>query len=132
MKETFILYTSYKDAIMVLSDEQAGRLLKAIFEYATTGIKQEIDDTAVKFAYMLIVSQIESSNRQYEKKCERLRANIQKRWNTNVNNDVQDDTEVSDGIQTHTKEYKSIQKNTDVCLDRYDRYIKPQNVEQEE
>ena len=68
MKETFILYTSYKDAIMVLSDEQAGRLLKAIFEYATTGIKQEIDDTAVKFAYMLIVSQIESSNKQYEKK----------------------------------------------------------------
>ena len=98
MKETFILYTSYKDAIMVLSDEQAGRLLKAIFEYATTGIKQEIDDTAVKFAYMLIVSQIESSNRQYEKKCERLRANIQKRWNTNVSNDVQDYTEVSDEI----------------------------------
>lgn len=122
MKETFILYTSYKDAIMVLSDEQAGRLLKAIFEYATTGIKQEIDDTAVKFAYMLIVSQIESSNKQYEKKCERLRANIQKRWNTNVSNDIQDDTEVSDQIQSHTKEYKSIQKNTDVCLDRYDRY----------
>lgn len=131
MKETFILYTSYKDAIMVLSDEQAGRLLKAIFEYATTGIKQEIDDTAVKFAYMLIVSQIESSNRQYEKKCERLRANIQKRWNTNVSNDVQDDTEVSDGIQTHTKEYKSIQKNTDVCLDRYDRYDR-KNKEEED
>ena len=132
MKETFILYTSYKDAIMVLSDEQAGRLLKAIFEYATTGIKQEIDDTAVKFAYMLIVSQIESSNRQYEKKCERLRANIQKRWNTNVSNDVQDDTEVSDEIQSHTKEYKSIQKNTDVCLDRYDRYDRYDRKNKEE
>ena len=122
MKETFILYTSYKDAIMVLSDEQAGRLLKAIFEYATTGIKQEIDDTAVKFAYMLIVSQIEVRKKHYEKKCEGLRANIQKRGNTNVSNDVQDDTEVSDQMQSHTKEYKSIQKNTDVCLDRYDRY----------
>ena len=132
MKETFILYTSYKDAIMVLSDEQAGRLLKAIFEYATTGIKQEIDDTAVKFAYMLIVSQIESSNKQYEKKCERLRANIQKRWNTNVSNDVQDDTEVSDQIQSHTKEYKSIQKNTDVCLDRYDRYDRYDRKNKEE
>lgn len=131
MKETFILYTSYKDAIMVLSDEQAGRLLKAIFEYATTGIKQEIDDTAVKFAYMLIVSQIESSNRQYKQKCERLRANIQKRWNTNVSNDVQDDTEVSNEIQSHTKEYKSIQKNTDVCLDRYDRYDR-KNKEEED
>ena len=132
MKETFILYTSYKDAIMVLSDEQAGRLLKAIFEYATTGIKQEIDDTAVKFAYMLIASQIESSNKQYEKKCERLRANIQKRWNTNVSNDVQDDTEVSDQIQSHTKEYKSIQKNTDVCLDRYDRYDRYDRKNKEE
>lgn len=132
MKETFILYTSYKDAIMVLSDEQAGRLLKAIFEYATTGIKQEIDDTAVKFAYMLIVSQIESSNKQYQKKCERLRANIQKRWNTNVSNDVQDDTEVSDQIQSHTKEYKSIQKNTDVCLDRYDRYDRYDRKNKEE
>lgn len=132
MKDTFILYTSYKDAIMILSDEQAGRLLKAIFEYATTGIKQEIDDTAVKFAYMLIVSQIENSNRQYEKKCERLRANIQKRWNTNVSNDVQDDTEVSDGIQTHTKENKSIQKNTDVCYDRYDSYDRYDRKNKEE
>lgn len=132
MKDTFILYTSYKDAIMILSDEQAGRLLKAIFEYATTGIKQEIDDTAVKFAYMLIVSQIENSNRQYEKKCERLRANIQKRWNTNVSNDIQDDTEVSDGIQKHTKENKSIQKNTDVCYDRYDSYDRYDRKNKEE
>lgn len=132
MKDTFILYTSYKDAIMILSDEQAGRLLKAIFEYATTGIKQEIDDTAVKFAYMLIVSQIENSNRQYEKKCERLRANIQKRWNTNASNDVQDDTEVSDGIQTHTKENRSIQKNTDVCYDRYDSYDRYDRKNKEE
>lgn len=131
MKETFILYTSYKDAIMVLSDEQAGRLLKAIFEYATTGIKQEIDDTAVKFAYMLIVSQIESSNRQYKQKCERLRANIQKRWNTNVSNNVQDDTYQSDGVQLHTEEYKSIQTNTNVCLDRYDRYDR-KNKEEED
>ena len=103
MKETFILYTSYKDAIMVLSDEQAGRLLKAIFEYATTGIKQEIDDTAVKFAYMLIVSQIESSNKQYEKKCERNRENAAKRWQAMATLSMQtqkEDTIVCDGMRT--------------------------------
>ena len=102
MKETFILYTSYKDAIMVLSDEQAGRLLKAIFEYATTGIKQEIDDTAVKFAYMLIVSQIESSNKQYEKKCERNRENAAKRWQAMATLSMQtqkEDTIVCDGMR---------------------------------
>lgn len=121
MKDNFILYTSYKDAIMVLSDEQAGQLLKAIFEFATTGVKQEIGDTAVKFAYMLIVSQIETSNKQYEKKCERMRANIQKRWNTTENKSIQEDTSAYDCIQPNTNEYNGIQSNTDVCLDRIDR-----------
>lgn len=118
MKETFILYTSYKDAIMVLSDEQAGRLLKAIFEYATTGIKQEIDDTAVKFAYMLIVSQIESSNKQYEKKCERNRENAAKRWQAMATLSMQtqkEDTIVCDGMRTDANGCDSMR------TDAYDR-----------
>ena len=122
MKETFILYTSYKDAIMVLSDEQAGRLLKAIFEYATTGIKQEIDDTAVKFAYMLIVSQIESSNKQYEKKCERNRENAAKRWQAMATDNMQtqkEDTSACDGMRTDATVCDGMRTD---AYDRYDRY----------
>ena len=132
MKETFILYTSYKDAIMVLSDEQAGRLLKAIFEYATTGIKQEIDDTAVKFAYMLIVSQIESSNKQYEKKCERNRENAAKRWQAMATENIQTQQEnatACDGIQTHTTACDGMQTD---ALDRYDRYDRYDRKNKEE
>lgn len=132
MKETFILYTSYKDAIMILSDEQAGRLLKAIFEYATTGIKQEIDDTAVKFAYMLIVSQIESSNKQYEKKCERNRENAAKRWQAMATENIQTQQEnatACDGIQTHTTACDGMQTD---ALDRYDRYDRYDRKNKEE
>ena len=132
MKDTFILYTSYKDAIMILSDEQAGRLLKAIFEYATTGVKIEIDDTAVKFAYMLIVSQIESSNRQYEKKCERNRENAAKRWQSMATENIQTQ-EVNatecDGIQTDATECDGIRTD---ALDRYDRYDRNDRKNKEE
>lgn len=132
MKDTFILYTSYKDAIMILSDEQAGRLLKAIFEYATTGVKIEIDDTAVKFAYMLIVSQIESSNRQYEKKCERNRENAAKRWQSMATENIQTQ-EVNatecDGIRTDATECDGIRKD---ALDRYDRYDRNDRKNKEE
>ena len=132
MKDTFILYTSYKDAIMILSDEQAGRLLKAIFEYATTGIKKEIDDTAVKFAYMLIVSQIESSNRQYEKKCERNRENAAKRWQSMATENIQTQ-EVNatecDGIRTDATECDGIRTD---ALDRYDRYDRNDRKNKEE
>ena len=132
MKETFILYTSYKDAIMVLSDEQAGRLLKAIFEYATTGIKQEIDDTAVKFAYMLIVSQIESSNKQYEKKCERNRENAAKRWQAMATENMQtqkEDTSACDGMRTDTNGCERMRTD---ALDRYDRYDRYDRKNKEE
>ena len=132
MKDTFILYTSYKDAIMILSDEQAGRLLKAIFEYATTGVKIEIDDMAVKFAYMLIVSQIESSNRQYEKKCERNRENAAKRWQSMATENIQTQ-EVNatecDGIQTDATECDGIRTD---ALDRYDRYDRNDRKNKEE
>lgn len=132
MKDTFILYTSYKDAIMILSDEQAGRLLKAIFEYATTGIKQEIDDTAVKFAYMLIVSQIENSNRQYEKKCERNRENAAKRWQSMATENIQTQ-EVNatecDGIRTDATECDGIRTD---ALDRYDSYDRYDRKNKEE
>lgn len=132
MKDTFILYTSYKDAIMILSDEQAGRLLKAIFEYATTGEKIEIEDMAVKFAYMLIVSQIESSNRQYEKKCERNRENAAKRWQSMATENIQTQ-EVNatecDGIRTDTTECDGIRTD---ALDRYDRYDRNDRKNKEE
>ena len=131
MKETFILYTSYKDAIMVLSDEQAGRLLKAIFEYATTGIKQEIDDTAVKFAYMLIVSQIESSNKQYEKKCERNRENAAKRWQAMATENMQtqkEDTSACERMRTDANGCDGMRTD---ALDRYDRYDR-KNKEEED
>ena len=132
MKDTFILYTSYKDAIMILSDEQAGRLLKAIFEYATTGVKVEIEDMAVKFAYMLIVSQIESSNRQYEKKCERNRENAAKRWQSMATENIQTqegNATECDGIRTDATECDGIRTDATECdgirtdaLDRYERY----------
>lgn len=75
MKDSFILYTSYTNAVIGLSDEQAGQLIKAIFLSVATGEQQEICDPTTRFAYNLIAEQIEQNDRKYAQKCERLRAN---------------------------------------------------------
>lgn len=64
MKDSFILYTEQKEVIDKLSDEQAGKLIKAIYEYVETGqmpklnalleiviipFKQNIDRNANKY-----------------------------------------------------------------------------------
>lgn len=103
MKDNFVLYLTYYDAVMLLTDEQAGQLLKGLYEFAKTGERKEYRDPTIQFAYSLITAQIEASNKQYEAKCQRLRENINKRWK---------DTNVSEQAQTNTNEYKSIELNT--------------------
>ena len=78
MKDSFILYTSYTNAFLGLSNEQAGELIKAIFLFVTTGEQQEVSDPTTRFAYNLIIEQIIQNDRKYAQKCERLRANAQK------------------------------------------------------
>ena len=43
-KGSFILFTEQRAVIDKLSDEQAGRLIKAIYEYAETGVMPELDE----------------------------------------------------------------------------------------
>lgn len=43
-KDTFILYTEQKEVIDKLSDEQAGKLIKAIYEYVETGEMPKLDN----------------------------------------------------------------------------------------
>lgn len=43
-KDSFVLYTEQKAVIDKLSDEQAGKLVKAIYEYVETGEMPELDN----------------------------------------------------------------------------------------
>ena len=71
-KKSFILYKNNKDLIESLSDEQAGKLLKAIFEYETTGETIELDPVTA-IAFIAIKKELDESARAYAEKCEKNR-----------------------------------------------------------
>ena len=53
MKDSFILFTEYKEQIEMLSDEQAGVLMKAIFCYASDEKLPEMDElTKMAFSFI--------------------------------------------------------------------------------
>lgn len=131
MKDNFVLYLTYYEAVMLLTDEQAGQLLKGLYEFAKTGKRKEYNDPTIRFAYSLITAQIEASNKQYEAKCQRLRDNINKRWkDTNVSEQVQADTKEYKSIELNTKEYNSIPK-IDRKIDKIDRKKEEEDEEEE-
>lgn len=112
MNDSFILYTSDYQLIEGLTDEQLGQLTRALFTYARDGEIIKLDPV-VRMAFVFIKDKIDRNQAKYQKKCERLRANAQKRWG--MQKDA-NDTEAYNPIQKHTKEYKSMQLHTKGCL----------------
>lgn len=112
MNDSFILYTSDYQLIEGLTDEQLGQLTRALFIYARDGEVINLEPV-VRMAFVFIKDKIDRNQAKYQKKCERLRANAQKRWG--MQKDA-NDTEACNTIQKNTKEYKSMQKHTNGCL----------------
>lgn len=83
MKDSFILYTSQYMAIKDLSNEQLGRLFRALFENQlknnskTTETNVVLEDD-IKIAFNFINNQMLMDNEKYLKKCEKLRENAKK------------------------------------------------------
>lgn len=112
MNDSFILYTLYYAIIEGLSDEQLGQLTRAIFIYARDGRIIELEPV-VRMAFSFIRDNIDRNADKYQKKCEKMRENIKKRWEKKqADNDgnIQKNT----NVESDTDVYKSIQKNTDV------------------
>ena len=112
MSESFILYTSDYQLIEGLTDEQIGQLSRALFIYARDGRIIELEPV-VRMAFVFIKDKIDRNQQKYQKKCERNRENIRKRWNKSNTNDTKEndgiptDTTVYDGIPTDTTRYHS-------------------------
>ena len=112
MNDSFILYTSDYQLIEGLTDEQLGQLTRALFIYARDGEVINLEPV-VRMAFVFIKDKIDRNQVKYQKKCERLRANAQKRWG--MQKDA-NDTEACNPMQKHTKVCKSMQLHTNGCL----------------
>lgn len=72
------------DAIVyALSDEQAGRVFKAMFWYFNTGEAVDLDP-AEQIVFVSIRRDIDLSKKAYAEKSEQNRENVRKRWQKNA------------------------------------------------
>ena len=112
MNDSFILYTSYYAIIEGLTDEQFGKLMRAIFIYARDGEVINLEPT-LRMAFAFIKDDMERNQAKYNEKREKLRANAQKRWQKK-----QLDANAEEPQQKHTKAYKSMQldANAEIAL----------------
>ena len=75
---TILLFTEQRTAFEYLSDEDAGRMIKAIYAYADEGTIPDFEG-AMMSLFSLVHSQIDRSREAYQKKCEQNRRNSRRR-----------------------------------------------------
>lgn len=74
MKDSFILFTEYKEQVDMLTDEQAGILFKAIFCYSA-GEALPPMDAITKMAFSFIRSAMDRADDKYQRKVDANREN---------------------------------------------------------
>ena len=83
--KSFMMYKEWEETFLALeSDAERGELLRALFVFARTGDIPEFKG-GLKIAFLQMSNQLRRDAEKYEKKCERNRANANKRWGNNNN-----------------------------------------------
>lgn len=65
-KKSFVLYTNNAEQFSMLSDEQAGKLIKAIFTYSKTAVVPEFDDGMLAMAFSFIKCHMDQDSEKWE------------------------------------------------------------------
>ena len=90
----FIVYGDIQDVLNELTDDQVAQLFRGMVDYFVEG-KDPKFTGILKFVFIPIKQQMDRDAEKYEKKCEKMRKNAQKRWG-------KDDS--SDGMQLHAND----------------------------
>ena len=107
-RKSFIIHKDSLDILDQLTDEQAGRLFKAIFQYQKTGDFADLDQFT-KIILTPFISQFKRDEDKWLNVVERNKANIAKRWNTK-------NTSGKTGIPKDTKNTDSDSKSVSVSV----------------
>ena len=80
MKNSFVLYYDLDEVFSFLTDEEAGRLIKAVFAFETRGEVTEFSDRMMQSSYKRITDSLLRNRKKYNEICEERRKAINKRW----------------------------------------------------
>lgn len=119
---TILLFTEQRTAFEYLSDEDAGRMIKAIYAYADEGTIPNFEG-AMMSLFSLVRSQIDRSREAYQKKCEQNRRNSRKRMTMQGKSD--ETSADNDNDPSLSTDNERCQPTTNVILPNPNRNPKP-------
>lgn len=82
MKKSFVLYYDIDDVFSFLTDEEAGKLIKAVFDFELRGTVTEFQDRMMQSSYKRITDSLERNRVKYVEMCKKRSEAVKKRYET--------------------------------------------------
>ena len=120
-KKSFMIYLDNEKQVNMLTDEQAGKLFKALFEFAKDGTETDFDDGMIAMAFSFMADSIKRDTEKYESICQKRAENIKKRWNKKQDESNTNDTNVYNCNfcnTNHTHIDKDIDKEKEIDINK--------------
>lgn len=120
-RKSFMLYLDNLRQWEMLSDEQAGVLIKALHRYAQSGEQLRSADGMVMMAYSFITSQIDRDAEKYDETCKKRAENARKRYQKPDGEQTANASGEMQNLQMHTNASdtdKDTDKDTDTDTER--------------
>lgn len=102
-KNAFLIYKGFYAPISHLSDQDLGKLFRALFEYQNDGKDPEPTDS-IYMPFLFFKNQFILDQEKYNDKCERNKTNARKRWDTTAYDRIQPDTNNADNDNDNDNE----------------------------
>ncbi|MBR3150042.1 MAG: hypothetical protein IKF64_07725 [Eubacterium sp.] len=119
----FLMMKDWREQLEMLTNEQKGIILSAIYDYQCDGLEFVSDDPVLAMLWANVRRTFEINSRKYEEMCERNRENIKKRW-------AKKDTTVYDRNLSYTKNTDT-DKDTDTETDTDTDTVRDTEIEKE-
>ena len=118
----FQLFTDYDEMFDILSDEEAGQLIKGIFAFSNErDVPDFSDNKAVLMLYKMIAGQIQRDYDVYAEKCQKLKQNAVKRYEAaNASNCREDKDKDKDEDKDEDEDEGEDKDNADLIVGKAD------------
>lgn len=102
-RQAFLIMMSQEEIIEDLTDEELGKIFRSIFKYEKNKEIPKFNDRYLNSVFKSFKAQLDFSEENYNKICEKNRQNINKRWNKDEYERIQSNTDVYERNVSYTK-----------------------------
>lgn len=113
-RAAFMLYKDQRILFDAQTDENAGKLIKAVFAYICDGTDLDTTDGMLNMAYKVMQAALDRDTEKYEQTCARNAENQRRRWERRQKSDAEIVTEIDQ--EESEQEYDRIASNTENCI----------------